>query len=242
MHDDDQPVGRILSRRDALAAMGAAGAALFFGCKAATDPVSSSGNQSCLVRPALTQGPYFVDEKLQRSDIRSDPSDGSVKPGALLALTFNVTRYGMSACTPMPDVLVDVWHCDHLGVYSDASDPGFNTIGKKFLRGYQVTDAGGVARFTTIYPGWYAGRAVHLHFKMRTSAAASSGFDFTSQLFFDDALTDAVHATPPYSVKGQRTTRNAADGIYNQGGGQLLLDVARTADGYAAAFNIALQL
>jgi protocatechuate 3,4-dioxygenase beta subunit len=193
-----------------------------------------------VVRPELTEGPYYVDEELLRSDIRSDPSDGTISAGALLALTFNVSSAVSSACSPLAGAIVDVWHCDALGVYSDVSDPGFNTSGKKFLRGYQVTDADGVARFTTIYPGWYQGRAVHIHFKIR-SAASASAYQFTSQLFFDDSLTDQVHATEPYASKGQRTLRNSGDGIYNGGGSQLVLDVATTADGHAATFNIALE-
>jgi protocatechuate 3,4-dioxygenase beta subunit len=194
-----------------------------------------------VVRPELTEGPYYVDEGLQRSDIRSDPSDGSIRPGALLALTFNVSSAASNACSPLEGAIVDVWHCDALGVYSDVSDPGFNTSGQRFLRGYQVTGSDGVARFTTIYPGWYQGRAVHIHFKIRSSASASSAYEFTSQLFFDDSLTDLVHATEPYASKGQRTLRNSGDGIYRGGGAQLVLDVAGSAAGYSATFNIALE-
>jgi protocatechuate 3,4-dioxygenase beta subunit len=247
--EDDRPIGRVLTRREALAVLGAGGVTLLFGCGAASATTddstlatgASASASSCVVRPALTQGPYFVDEKLNRSDIRSDPSDGSIRPGALLDLSFNVSRYAAGACTPLAGVLVDLWHCDHLGVYSDARDPGFDTVGRKFLRGYQVTDANGSAKFTTVYPGWYPGRAVHMHFKMRTAASSSSGYDFTSQLFFDDALTDVVHASVPYAAKGTRTLRNAGDGIYNEGGPGLVLSVAPSSRGYAATFNVALQ-
>jgi len=187
------------------------------------------------------EAPYYVDEELLRSDIRSDPSDGTIRPGALLALTFNVSRAASNACSPLAGAIVDLWHCDALGVYSDVLDPSFNTSGKKFLRGYQVTGSDGVARFTTIYPGWYQGRAVHIHFKIRSAASAASPYEFTSQLFFDDLLTDQVHATEPYASKGQRTLRNSGDGIYTSGGSQLVLDVTGTADGYAATFNIALD-
>ena len=239
---DDIPIGRVLTRREALALFGATGALLFFGCSDSTAASSGPGNaSSCLVRPELTEGPYYVDEELERSDIRSDPSDGTLRPGALLTLTFNVSSAASSACAPLAGAIVDVWHCDALGVYSDVSDPGFNTSGKKFLRGYQVTGSDGVVRFTTIYPGWYRGRTVHLHFKIRSATSAVSAYEFTSQLFFDDALTDRVHASEPYAAKGQRTLRNAGDGIYNGGGSQLVLDVRATAEGYAATFNIALD-
>jgi protocatechuate 3,4-dioxygenase beta subunit len=238
---DDIPIGRVLTRREALAFLGATGALLFFGCSDSTATSSDSGDtSSCVVRPELTEGPYYVDEELERSDIRSDPSDGTIRPGGLLALTFNVSRAASDACSPLAEAIVDVWHCDALGVYSDVSDPGFDTSGKKFLRGYQVTGSDGVARFTTVYPGWYQGRAVHIHFKIRSSAA-DSAYEFTSQLFFDDALTDRVHASEPYASKGQRTLRNSGDGIYNGGGAQLVLAVTQTTDGYAATFDIALE-
>jgi protocatechuate 3,4-dioxygenase beta subunit len=244
MDNDDVPIGRVLTRREALAVMGVTGLAFFTGCTssglATTDTTgvttSGTGSGTCVVRPALTEGPYFVDEKLNRSDIRSDPSTGVVKPGALLQLNFNVSRYAANACAPLAGVIVDVWHCDHLGAYSDVADPGFNTSGQKFLRGYQTTDANGAVSFTTIYPGWYSGRTVHIHFKMRTGS-----YEFTSQFFFDDTLTDTVQSKAPYAAKGQRTTRNSNDGIYGQSGGQMLLPVVPSGQGYSGTFNIALQ-
>ena len=242
MDRDDGQVGYLLTRREALAVMGSTTLFLLTGCsRPASGATQPSSSPACVVRPRLTEGPYFVDEKLNRSDIRGDPSDGTVRPGALLALAFNVSRIAAGACTPLAGAYVDIWHCDALGVYSDVQDPGFNTRGRRFLRGYQVTDSRGVARFTTIYPGWYQGRAVHIHFKIRSAPSATPGFEFTSQLFFDEALTDRVHAQPPYAAKGQRTLRNAGDGIFNQGGSQLVLTVNQDDRGYQSAFNIALR-
>jgi protocatechuate 3,4-dioxygenase beta subunit len=97
-------------------------------------------------------------------------------------------------------------------------------------------------RFTTIYPGWYRGRAVHLHFKIRSGSGASSAHEFTSQLFFDDALTDDVHTRQPYVAKGRRDVRNHDDGIYREGGSQLVLAVSPSGNGYAGAFDVAMQL
>jgi protocatechuate 3,4-dioxygenase beta subunit len=253
--DDDRPSGRILSRREVLALLG--GSALIAACSpggtpslpvtATRSPVASTTAgatvlPSCVVRPALTEGPYFVDEKLNRSDIRSDPTTTAVKPGTLLALTFLTSKVSGSACTALANATVDVWHCDALGVYSDASDPNFgSTKGTKFLRGYQITDANGSAKFTTIWPGWYQGRAVHIHFKIRTTAANGQVAEFTSQLFFPDAMNDAVFANAPYTQKGVAgILRNNGDDIFKQSGGKLTLSPAKTADGYAATFDIGL--
>ena len=198
---------------------------------------------SCVVRPEQTQGPYFVDEKLLRSDIRSDPSDGSVRPGTPLTVTFAVSRLDGATCTPFEGVLVDVWHCDALGVYSDVVDPSFDTTGRKFLRGYQMTDAAGLATFVTIYPGWYSGRTVHIHFKLRTGPSAETAVEFTSQVYFDDALTDVVHAAEPYASKGERIVRNPDDAIYRLSGSQLTLTVvADGMEGHVAAFDIGIQM
>lgn len=321
LHDDDVPVGRVLSRREVLTLFGVAGAALL-GARAAqpfasaqttgnnvylpfvakpdttatttpatsattsatatattgtttstaTTSTTSSGTPSatatriptattttptatsiaatstpstgigCVVKPDLTEGPYFVDEMLNRSDIRPDPSNGTVKAGAQLQITFRVYDINSSTCTPLVGAQVDLWQCDALGVYSDVSDPGFNTKGQKFLRGYQTTDSSGLATFTTIYPGWYQGRTVHQHFKIRATTVSGQSYEFTSQLFFDDTLTDTVHAQQPYAAKGQRTLRNSGDGIYRQGGDQLVLAITPTSEGYATTFDIGLYI
>lgn len=243
MTDEDRPEGHLLSRREVMTLVGATSAAWlvggsFFPRWATAGP----HGQSCVVRPEQTGGPYFVDEHLNRFDIRSDPTDGRVRPGTPLALTLLISRLNAGDCQPLPGAQVDIWHCDALGVYSDVRDPDFNTIGQKFLRGYQITDARGEARFVTVYPGWYPGRTVHIHFKIRTAPMVQRSFEFTSQLYFEDALTDRVHAAPLYSAKGPRTARNQHDWIFRRGGDQLLLAPITTADGYAATFAIALQL
>jgi protocatechuate 3,4-dioxygenase beta subunit len=183
-----------------------------------------------------------VDERIKRSDIRSDPSNGSVKEGVPLRLIFRVSQINASSCTPLSNAAVDVWHCDALGVYSDVSDRSFSTVGQKFLRGYQVTDANGSVEFVTIYPGWYPGRTIHIHFKIRTDFASQRSYEFTSQLYFDDSLTDLVHANAPYAAKGQRTQRNDQDGIFRYGGEELMLKLTQDANGYVGTFDIGLQI
>lgn len=247
MDIDDKQIGRVLTRREAVAILSAAGASLLAGCSNgrtseanATPATTAAGTiPGCVVRPAQTEGPYFVDEKLNRSDIRSDPSDGAIKQGTPLELTFAISQLGAGSCTPIAGAVVDVWHCDADGIYSDVQDPSFNTRGKKYLRGYQVTDASGRATFKTIYPGWYRGRAVHIHFTVRTNPNAASAHEFTSQIYFDDAMNDKIFSQAPYKGKGQ--IRNAQDGIFRDGGSQLILPVKPASSGYAGTFDIALQ-
>ncbi len=260
MENDDAQVGRVLTRREAIVLIGAASASLIAGCSTGQStseangqtPGSANGQTTtaaaasppgCIVRPEQTAGPYYVDEKLNRSDIRSDPTDGSVKPGTPLELAFNVSQMGKTGCVPLVGAVVDVWHCDALGTYSDVHDQNgfFDTKGKKFLRGYQVTDASGHATFKTIYPGWYEGRTVHIHFTIRSNAAAATGHEFTSQLYFNDADNDRILSQQPYISKGQRKSKNANDGIFRENGSQLILALRPAAAGYASTFDIALQ-
>ncbi|MEO7911146.1 MAG: intradiol ring-cleavage dioxygenase [Roseiflexaceae bacterium] len=288
MDNDDQQIGRVLSRREVLTLLGTAGAALLVGCgptqssqtgsttatvtttapaaeaatpalnaEAATavamtsDPTAAAtasaemataaaGNvaavPACVVRPEVTEGPYYVDEDLDRSDIRSDPTTGTVKEGTPLVLTFNISQVSSGSCTPLSGAIVNVWHCDAVGAYSDVSDPGFNTEGQKWLRGSQTTDANGQASFTTIYPGWYSGRAVHIHYKVRPNETKV----FTSQLFFDDTLSQQVLTQAPYVSKSNTPdTLNSTDSIYQE---LMLLTTTKTDQGYAAMFDIGMDL
>jgi protocatechuate 3,4-dioxygenase beta subunit len=232
-----------LSRRDVLTWFGIAGAAwLLEQAPVPRRATAESGEPPCLVLPQQTEGPYFVDERLNRSDIRSDPSTGQVTRGTPLQLTVRVMEIHGANCQPLVGAVVDLWQCDAMGFYSDVRDPWFNTIGRKFLRGYQMTDKNGEARFITIYPGWYPGRTVHLHVKIRLAWRGRRRLEFTSQLYFDDELTDYVFSHPPYALRGPRSTHNWQDWIFRQGGDRLMLDPTPTDDGHAATFTFGLRL
>src|SRR5256885_4080734 len=196
-------------RREVLKALSALGTLAVFRCggTAAADGGGIS-NGACVLDPTLTRGPFWVDERLSRSDVRSDTNgraSPNPRPGVPLALRFAVSSFGASSCTPLAGALVDIWHCDAAGVYSDVQGSG----GQNFLRGYQTTDASGIASFTTIYPGWYPGRAVHIHVKVRLfdsmlratrsarrrrstllPPADNVTTEATTQVFFDDAVSD----------------------------------------------------
>lgn len=256
-----------MSRREALALLGGTGAALVVGIglsrvslaqtatpATATPSLTMTPMPDCVVKPALTEGPYFVDVMLNRSDIRKDSTLDIMKDGRPLYLVFQVMDVTDGTCRPLSGAQVDIWHCDANGIYSGSTDPGFDTTGEDWLRGYQVTDEQGLAKFITIYPGWYSGRAVHIHFKIRTDPEAEQGYEFTSQLFFDDDLSDAVFEEAPYTDgRGARNTRNDNDNIFSGSDGLLTLTLAPLTDeeaeelkldttGYKSTFYIGLDL
>ena len=241
-----------LTRREALILLGAAGAATLAGCPASTndnansngstDGDNTNGNSTgnantnstpdCVVTPEQTEGPYFVDELLNRSDIRSNPATGAVQAGTLLRLRITAAEVNGDTCSPLAGATVDVWHCNSQGLYSDVAANG--TVGQKFLRGYQVTDADGVVEFTTIYPGWYSGRTVHIHFKVR-----SGDLEFNSQLYFDEAVTGQVYEAAPYAARGEPDITNSEDNIYTD---ETLLNLSTDDDGYLGTFDVGLRL
>ena len=187
-----------------------------------TPPDSTPGPEptaspDCILSPEQTEGPFYLDEELVRSDITE------ARPGAPLRLTLFVVD--ADECTPIADAAVDVWHCDAEGAYS-GFDQGGGGEGTTFLRGTQVSDATGRVDFATIYPGWYQGRAVHIHVKVHVGGDQVH----TGQLYFDDDMTAAVYAaTDPYADRGEPEMRNDDDSIYGDGGEQSTLAV--TPDG-----------
>jgi len=216
-----------LSRRESLVAAGGLIAAALIpeaAAAAGSGPAAvATGAISCVLTPEMTEGPYYVPGEKVRRNI----TEG--KPGTPLDLRLTVVD--ASTCKPIKSAVVDIWHADALGVYSGAvaGDPGTN-----FMRGIQKTDATGLARFTSVYPGWYQGRAVHIHVKVHLGGTVVH----TGQFFFDDALTDAVYRRTPYSTRGPRDTRNDADSIYRNGGSRSMLKVTRLGTGYRGAITM----
>ncbi len=193
---------------------------------------------SCILTPEQTEGPYFVDTQLERSDVRSDPNTKQISAGVSLHLQLQVTGIKAGQCQPLPGAIVDIWHCNAAGVYSDVD----NAAGQQFLRGYQITDQRGKVNFVTIYPGWYPGRAIHIHFKVRTATRSGKAELLTSQLYFDEAVTKQVYKQQPYAERATGYQTNERDGIYRSGGKQLLLRPEQDERGYVAVFGIGLML
>ncbi|MFC6356676.1 intradiol ring-cleavage dioxygenase [Luethyella okanaganae] len=206
---------------------------------------------ACRLTPEETQGPYYFDVDAIRSDIREG------RPGTPVTLALRVYD---ASCTPIPNSVVEIWHCDAGGVYSgfevasgggapgglsggDVSDGSYSSGVNEstpaddgtYLRGAQVADSNGIVQFQTIWPGWYRGRTVHIHLKAHVDKVNV----LTSQLYFDDALNDAVFATVPYDAHPGRDTSNDTDGIYEP---SALLAVEQASTGYLAYANLGIEL
>ena len=198
---------RTLSRGALLKAAGGAGLVAAFGARAIDALGADAGTTAtCVLQPEVTEGPYWIDEKLRRRDIREG------KPGLPLVLALTVVN--ARTCRPIRNADVEIWHCDASGNYSGFEGGG--QTGTRYLRGRQRSNAAGVATFLTVFPGWYPGRTPHIHLN------AHIGNDrvvHTGQLFFNEATTAAVYKQAPYSSHGPYDTSHARDGIYAQSGG-----------------------
>ncbi|AMY71043.1 hypothetical protein [Frigidibacter mobilis] len=161
----------------------------------------------CMVAAEAVEGPYYIDERIVRSDIRDD------QPGLRLELDFQIVNAN-AYCRPVPGAVVSIWHCNALGEYSGYlyqlpdAPPDFTLMdpatghfpprgAERFLRGVQTADAEGRVRFTTIFPGWYRPRVTHLHMRVYLSDTAS----LTTQLYFPDSLSTAVYSSSEAYVK-----------------------------------------
>jgi len=238
-------------RRHLLAALGALGAVPLvtrglYVTSASAAPAPVAAGKSCVLSPAMTEGPFFVDERLDRSDLTAGTTKAAVVQGLPLILNIDVASVRAAGCTPAAGVQVDVWHADATGEYSDISGGARSRVKEPaYLRGYQISDANGRVTFKTIYPGWYPGRTIHIHVKARRfNAAGNTAYAFTSQLFFDDTVNDKVMAMPPYNARGKGDVRNAGEYIYANDT-RALVDLRAPADGsrgYVAAITLGLSL
>lgn len=165
---------------------------------------------TCRVTTESTEGPYYFDVDAIRSDIRED------REGTLLRLGVRVRD--ADSCEPIENAIVDVWHCDALGLYSGFESASQGGGGERdeetYLRGAQATNGDGIAEFKTIYPGWYRGRTTHIHAKVHLDRTTL----LTTQFFTTKAMDDVVHAREPYDGDPGRDTFNESDGIYAEDG------------------------
>ena len=215
-----------ITRRGSLAKLGglviaaAGGGSLLAGPAEGGNKAIETGTVQCVLTPELTEGPYYIAGEKVRRDIR----DGH--PGTLLTLRLRVLN--AATCKPIKGAAVDIWHADAAGNYSGF---GAGSSSRTFMRGVQRTDKTGLAVFTTVYPGWYRGRAVHIHVKVHVGGDVVH----TGQLFFSDALTETVYGSAPYAARGNPDVTNANDSIFVNGGKRSLLSVTKSAAGYVGS-------
>jgi protocatechuate 3,4-dioxygenase beta subunit len=250
-HLDPRPSWRAaaVSRRRALLGGAAVVAAPSFvavaGRFATPAGALASASATCVVAPDVTQGPYWIDTGLERSDIRADGDGTDLQAGVLLTLTIDVLN--VDACTAggtgaLSGAQVDIWHANATGMYSGVTGQGdsrnVDTRANTWLRGYQVTGSDGRVTFTTVYPGWYSGRTPHIHLRVRVGGTSYS----VTQLFFAESVNAAVYATSAYARSRTRDTSNAADSIYGEEedeGNVLLVPLTGSAAaGYAGAITV----
>jgi protocatechuate 3,4-dioxygenase beta subunit len=199
------------------------------------DPFMDDPGAACAVYPAQTIGPCYA----QGPEMREDISDGL--DGLPIRLSFLVVK--ADGCTPVPNAGVDIWHSGSAGIYSayamgTVCNPGSdNVLSDMFCRGVQTTDENGRVDFSTVFPGWYTGRTIHIHFTIRIG-----GQEYvTSQLYFEDALSDEILAQGQYAARGKRDTTNANDNLFSSGGAtaeQVLFETAKRPDGVLHAWKV----
>jgi protocatechuate 3,4-dioxygenase beta subunit len=234
----------LLNRRQVLGtlcAFGAAGVATPFGIIPSTRAATTAA--SCTLSPALTEGPYWVDEGLNRFDVTAGSTLAAIAGAVPLYLYLNIVD---ANCNPLSGVQVDIWHCHAAGSYSDENQAsnGASTLGQTWLRGYRISSESGSANFKTIYPGWYRGRTTHIHVRARYyDANGNVSYNWTTQLFFDDTTSDAIFANAPYSARMASDVYNSTDNIFSGGGSQTMLALVQTGSGaYTGTATLSLNL
>lgn len=174
--------------------------------------VSRAGRRPVPLTPSSALGPYYLVNMPVRSDIRENQTAG-------LPTRLYVRVIDAATEAPIPGASIDVWHANACGIYSGFAAQG--TSGQTWLRGVQYADASGWCLFTSVFPGWYAGRTAHIHARVRRNPAAATVL--TTQFFFGNLLdipaivvNPAVYQyVPPYSSCGAPQTVNATDPLYD---------------------------
>ena len=215
----------LLRRREALAALGALGVGTVWGARSLLGSSPALAAPDCVLQKEVTEGPYYLDLDLMRRNIKGD------RKGTALSLRFTVVE--ASACRPISNATVEIWHADAAGEYSGVSGNGGN-----YLRGGQRTNAAGVARFDTIFPGWYRGRTPHIHMKVFVSGHEVH----TGQVFFRPATYAAVYRQGVYATRGQADTDNTEDMIYREAGARAICPLTRRSGGYAGTMTIGVDV
>jgi protocatechuate 3,4-dioxygenase beta subunit len=217
-----------------LTGMGVAALAPLLACTRGQEATAASGparliaGNACPLTPRQTEGPFYFDPRLVRREIKEG------RPGVGLQLRLQVV--GAGDCSPAPRARVEIWHCDSAGAYSGYRSE--RSAGERWLRGTQFADAQGVVAFETLYPGWYEGRAPHVHCKVLTP----DGREVTSQIYFPDTVSDEVYAQSVYRRRSGRRVLNGEDGIFRQSdGASPLVRVVRSAAGLDGAVVLALR-
>nr|WP_293840105.1 intradiol ring-cleavage dioxygenase [uncultured Arsenicibacter sp.] len=192
------------------------------GCtKTEVDAASTSGTGtstgtttgSCTVTPSETEGPFptKTPSSLVLTDIRSD------RTGVPFTIKITIQNKN-SSCAALKGALVDIWHCDRDGYYSEYGGTGMqsaNFTSVHFLRGRQTTDANGLVGFTSIFPGWYSGRAPHIHVHIYDSTGKSL---LVTQIAFPKDVCDTVYTTATtYYTRGTQDTTNERDNVFSDG-------------------------
>jgi protocatechuate 3,4-dioxygenase beta subunit len=235
------PSKKDLTRREALGLLGAAaGAGMLSGACGGDSPTSPSPtttpttatSAACAVTPSETVGPYPSLVDLFRSDIREG------KGGLPVTLTITVVN-SSNACAPVANANVEIWQCDADGHYSQYAQQGYDGRTQTFLRGIQTTDGSGRVTFTTVYPGWYQGRATHIHVEVTINGQSVK----VTQIAFPDSTNAAVYATGAYAARGNNPTTNARDGIFADSlSSEMATVVGDTTNGFAATFTVAIAV
>lgn len=239
--------GRLFSRAAALGLLGG-GAVALAAYRGGSGSEAALAATACAETPEGEIGPYFADDALaafDRSNVRPNLDGTAAQGGVPLALTVHVYD-AHASCAAMAGVQVDLWHCNAFGVYSDEASEG--TATQTWLRGYRTTGATGTVTFATIVPGWYPGRATHIHLRLRSKYNAASALrdgSNTTQLFFPQATIDAVfRSAAPYAARGVNPMTNASDHVFasETKGANVLALRGDVRTGYTATVSLGLPI